>query len=390
MGFDAKGFEVFIASPSDVEQERDIIEEEVHKWNAKKSRNSQKVLVPTRWETNVHSLFGKSPQDNINEQIKDRADLLIAVFWTKLGTPTPMADSGTVQEIEEHVNAGKPAMLFFCEANPPYDHDPEQLQKIKDYKNKVSGTAHYQVYSDRNSFKDVFRDHLELMMDNYKYFQVRIDEQSSSPSEITATLEEGVIDANRSVLPSALNTEEKQLLRLGTESKKGTINKMKSKLGTHIFVGDNAITNTQDPRVLARWEEAVQGLVIKGLIKDEKGNGQIFRITNQGYQTADQIQIPNISIANQLSKEAKKLLLKASHSSDGKISILQTLIENLKYISINGETVTELENERERAYWKSALQELRDQYSLIEHKNNNFYEFYLTKKGYEIADILER
>ena len=35
------------------------------------------------------------------------------MFWTKLGTPTGVADSGTVEEIDQFVEANKPAMLYF-------------------------------------------------------------------------------------------------------------------------------------------------------------------------------------------------------------------------------------------------------------------------------------
>jgi hypothetical protein len=35
------------------------------------------------------------------------------MFWTKLGTDTGVADSGTVEEIDQFVSAGKPALLYF-------------------------------------------------------------------------------------------------------------------------------------------------------------------------------------------------------------------------------------------------------------------------------------
>ena len=49
----------------------------------------------------------------LNDQLVDRCDILVGMFWTKLGTSTGVAASGTVEEIDRFVAAGKPAMLYF-------------------------------------------------------------------------------------------------------------------------------------------------------------------------------------------------------------------------------------------------------------------------------------
>jgi hypothetical protein len=59
-------------------------------------------------------------------------DLVIAIFWTRLGTKTPRADSGTVEEISEHANAGKPALVYFSSRNV----DPRKIN-IKRYKHSA-------------------------------------------------------------------------------------------------------------------------------------------------------------------------------------------------------------------------------------------------------------
>jgi hypothetical protein len=55
----------------------------------------------------------RPPQAIINKQLLKSSDLLVAVFWTRLGSPTGVADSGTVEEINEHLAGGKPAMIYF-------------------------------------------------------------------------------------------------------------------------------------------------------------------------------------------------------------------------------------------------------------------------------------
>jgi len=42
--------------------------------------------------------MGDRPQAIINKQLVDDADILVAVFWTKLGTATGAAMSGSVAQ----------------------------------------------------------------------------------------------------------------------------------------------------------------------------------------------------------------------------------------------------------------------------------------------------
>ncbi|MYD31374.1 MAG: DUF4062 domain-containing protein, partial [Nitrospira sp. SB0661_bin_20] len=51
-----------------------------------------------RWETRTTPGFGKDPQDVINKQISDAYDIFIGIMWTRFGTPTPRAGSGTEEE----------------------------------------------------------------------------------------------------------------------------------------------------------------------------------------------------------------------------------------------------------------------------------------------------
>jgi hypothetical protein len=51
--FDAKVIEIFIASPSDVMAERDLIEKVIYEWNTVNSKARELVLQPIRWEKNV-------------------------------------------------------------------------------------------------------------------------------------------------------------------------------------------------------------------------------------------------------------------------------------------------------------------------------------------------
>ena len=109
----SKVYRVMIGSPSDLSKERQGATDAVNYWNVLHADSTGVVLLPVKWETHAKPTSGVRPQSTINEQLVDHCDILIGMFWTKLGTKTGMAASGTVEEIERFVTDGKPAMLYF-------------------------------------------------------------------------------------------------------------------------------------------------------------------------------------------------------------------------------------------------------------------------------------
>src|SRR5216684_9295766 len=93
-------FRVLIASPSDVERERETVANAIGQWNAAHSTSMGVMLEPIRWETHAYPATGDYPQGIINRQIVDDCDVVVGLFWSRLGTATPTAASGTIEEIE--------------------------------------------------------------------------------------------------------------------------------------------------------------------------------------------------------------------------------------------------------------------------------------------------
>jgi hypothetical protein len=72
--------------------------------------------MPIKWEDDAYASIGRDgPQDVINKQIVRDADILVGFFWTRLGTATGKAESGSVEEINEFIEAGKPVLLYFSD-----------------------------------------------------------------------------------------------------------------------------------------------------------------------------------------------------------------------------------------------------------------------------------
>src|SRR2546429_4475401 len=99
---------VLIASPSDLAKERELLMHALGEWNALNTTEYLVVFIPVMFETHVHSeiKLGGRPQAVVNEQIVDDCDLLIGMFWGRIGTPTGSSASGTTEEIERFLDAG--------------------------------------------------------------------------------------------------------------------------------------------------------------------------------------------------------------------------------------------------------------------------------------------
>lgn len=134
MAFDAHVLKVLIASPSDTSEEREAVERALHAWNADRSEREEIVLLPRRWETNAVPRLGGSGQSVINDQLVDRADIVIALFDSRLGMATKAAVSGTAEEIQRSHDAGKPVHVWFSEEPIPRGADLKQLKALEDFK----------------------------------------------------------------------------------------------------------------------------------------------------------------------------------------------------------------------------------------------------------------
>jgi hypothetical protein len=134
MSFQADIYRVLIASPGDLHEERAVVSGAIEAWNAQHSAAEGVVLLPVRWETHTRPESGTRPQEAINRQIVDDCDILVGLFWTRLGTNTGVAASGTIEEIERTIGSGKPALLYFSDRPvAPSAVDARQLGSLKNF-----------------------------------------------------------------------------------------------------------------------------------------------------------------------------------------------------------------------------------------------------------------
>ncbi len=284
MSYDARIFNVMIASPSDVASERAIVREAIYEWNAVHSERENIVLLPVGWESHSSPEMGGRPQEIINRQTLDKCDLLVGIFGTRIGTDTGEYPSGTIEEIELHIDSGKPAMLYFSKRLGDSDaFDSNQYAKLEELKKDYEKRGLYEIYDGDANFREKFSRQLQIKVNQHKIFQFRGE-------GINPGLERAESESN---IPQ-LSDEAKVLLKEASQDSYGYIVHQISN-GTVIQRGENRFNDTniipdQNPRVLARWRAALKELKEADLLEDVKNQGEYFRITHRGYQVADMIE----------------------------------------------------------------------------------------------------
>ena len=160
MPIETKLYRVLIASPSDVAVERAIVEEEIARWNSIFATDMKIVLLPVGWERNATPDLSERGQAVINRQL-DGCDLLIGVFWTRIGTPTPEAESGTVEEIERAAAEGKRCIVYFSDKPvSPSSVDKQQYKRLQQYKKELNQRGLTCPYKDISEFKEKVSRHI--------------------------------------------------------------------------------------------------------------------------------------------------------------------------------------------------------------------------------------
>jgi hypothetical protein len=187
---------VFIASPSDLDEERSRLEEVVAEWNVSWAENLNVRLELVKWESHSRPGIGADAQDVINRQIGDEYDIFIGLMWCRYGTPTGRSGSGTAEEFQRaklrYDKEGDLGLMFyFKDAEiPPSKIDPEQLIKVNEFRAAL-GTEGvlYRTFRDVEEFVQLARMHLTKEVQEWKRKSGGKSERQESPAVEGAAVE---------------------------------------------------------------------------------------------------------------------------------------------------------------------------------------------------------
>ena len=160
---------VLIASPGDLQVERERIPRIFAKWN---SANEGVHLSPIMWETGSVPELGGHPQHSLDRQLIPKSDILIAMFWSKIGTPTPTAPSGTIEEIREFIaqKGSRRVMLYFCDRpvnESPATIDTTAIALLQEFKAEMRDKGLYSTFHSSDQFEGTLYYDLDIKIGDF-------------------------------------------------------------------------------------------------------------------------------------------------------------------------------------------------------------------------------
>lgn len=271
--YPATVYQIMLASPGDVTEEREAAREIMQEWNIQHAKHRNIIIFPLGWEYNTIPEVGNRPQALINKQILIDADLVVGIFWTKIGSPTGTHISGTVEEIYEHINNGKPAMIYFSDkATNPSMYDPVQYAKLQELKQQISGNCLYGTFNSTTEFRDKFRRDLAI--------------QCNKISPLIKSDNIAFIENPQDPVFS-ISSEAKELLKAATQD--GEIISIGYIGGKTIQANGKNYTDSDDLIEIAKWEGALDELEENGYIKAKGNKRQVFAVTHKGYNAVKKL-----------------------------------------------------------------------------------------------------
>lgn len=273
MVYVANVLRVMIVSPSDTNEARDAAESAIHGWSEAFGRRNQIALQPWRWESSSVPLLGGDPQSLINSQGVDDSDIVFAIFGSRLGSPTPDAVSGTVEEIERATEQGKPVHVYFSDGPLPNDVDTEQLEGLREFKKQLQERGLLGTFSNVSQLAhEVWRaiEHdvetlaLDVPVLNRSNRGVKFQAQPRQERELKDTDTKGKARyrTRRWVEVTNLGDEDAQEVTFKPASENAAMTVMSRGESTVVHAGQTRIVNIEfmmggsdDDRLLIEWVE---------------------------------------------------------------------------------------------------------------------------------------
>ena len=154
-------YDLLVSCPGDIKDELRIIEEVLNQFNDSYADVLHVSVRIRHWTKSAYSESGGKPQELLNKQFVNNCDAAVAIFWTRFGTPTDTYGSGTEEEIEIMLEAGKQVFLYFSEIPVSLSNvDHVQYNKIQEFKARYSEKGLYFTYCEQEEFRKLFTAHL--------------------------------------------------------------------------------------------------------------------------------------------------------------------------------------------------------------------------------------
>lgn len=159
---------VVVASPGDVQTERDVLPSLVDEINQSVGTDRGLHLVLSRWQTDAHPGFHTEGAQGLIDPILKitDCDLLIGIFWKRFGTPAD-GQTGTEHELglayEAWQETGRPQIFVYFNQKPyaaTSTEEAEQWRKVHEFRDGLPKEGLWWPYKGTAQFEKLVRNHL--------------------------------------------------------------------------------------------------------------------------------------------------------------------------------------------------------------------------------------
>ncbi len=272
-------FRVVVASPSDVFETRKVIFNAIGELN-RILEVQNATIRGLGWEEYASPGISSEAQQVINEQILRDYDILVAIFGTKLGSPTKSESSGTVEEIEHAISKQNSEMgkhrvqVYFCDKIESLSAvSVDELKRLADYRESLNARGVlYQVYKNEDDLQREVRinlqrpisDYLQRTEQNSKSAANRPSRDNHGPDRLSSenkSISRPIEISDSDDLPGILDHQERAEAAINAAN--GSINAM-ARLIDEINVETNRNVEEVERVSSSQFSAAVKKKVING------------------------------------------------------------------------------------------------------------------------------
>jgi len=94
-----------------------------------------------------------------------------------------------------------------------------------------------------------------------------------------------------------LSSEAENLLMEATADPHGIVMMLETNLGLHMQTNGKQLTETGNARAAAVWQAAMRELLNNGLLQSQGHNGEMFKVTAEGYRVGDELRLKQSAAA---------------------------------------------------------------------------------------------
>lgn len=191
---DQRAYRVFVSSPGDVKEQRNVVKEAIQSLSSQYEKKGI-ALKPWLWEEQVATNLGNPAQETIFEELGE-FDFYIGIMGTRFGSPTATFGSGTEEEFSDAIRRFENHKLlrvgfFFHDADISVStlsvEITEQLLKVMKFKKHVGSLGLYTT----------FKENHQLALEIQKFLSTEIDRlhEKLEVSQIQYSLHAGGLPA---------------------------------------------------------------------------------------------------------------------------------------------------------------------------------------------------